>query len=320
MRLYLRAAKKGNPYAAYNLGIKYLEGHAVDRDLSSARKWLTRAANKGHGLAALRLGQGHEKSSQFVDARVWYGRAWDDSFFGVRAQAAYALFQLYSRNSVGVNAPKKAHRWLREAAQAGHLDAQYTWGLRLYDGEHGPPDANEAYSWFRRAADAGHGESAWMVGWCCASGNGTAQNREEARWWYRRASDLAQNKDSGSADGIFGWADDFAPATSTNRSEALRWLRRAAQQGHPGAQLTLGRLHAEGALVVQDFQTAHIWFNLAASAGWNPYSAAAASARAALETKMCRETIAQAQLRARELELEAVRRVEGSSENDNNER
>ncbi|KAF9164329.1 hypothetical protein DFQ26_001575 [Actinomortierella ambigua] len=49
--------------------------------------------------------------------------------------------------------------------------------------------------------------------------------------------------------------------------EAFYWLRQAAEQGHPEAQLQVGRLHQSGQIVVHDPHRAAFWFKKAAEQG-----------------------------------------------------
>ncbi len=50
-----RRAEAGAAHAQYDLGVRYLNGDAVEKDLKAARKWLTAAANQGHTQALKKL-------------------------------------------------------------------------------------------------------------------------------------------------------------------------------------------------------------------------------------------------------------------------
>jgi uncharacterized protein len=45
--------------------------------------------------------------------------------------------------------------WYSRAAESGHADAQYNYGLMVINGEGGPADLNEGLAWIRRAAEQG---------------------------------------------------------------------------------------------------------------------------------------------------------------------
>lgn len=49
-------AEKGNPIAQYNLGVMYLTGRGVERDMSQAAKWHRSAAEQGVAMAQYGLG------------------------------------------------------------------------------------------------------------------------------------------------------------------------------------------------------------------------------------------------------------------------
>ena len=52
---YRLAADKGVPAAQFALGVLYLNGDGVAKDVGQARKWLTAAADKGNSSAKFYL-------------------------------------------------------------------------------------------------------------------------------------------------------------------------------------------------------------------------------------------------------------------------
>lgn len=48
-------AQEGSPSAQYELGLRYLKGQGVEKDLPTARKWLTLAADAGNAEAQKKL-------------------------------------------------------------------------------------------------------------------------------------------------------------------------------------------------------------------------------------------------------------------------
>ena len=57
---------------------------------------------------------------------------------------------------------------------------------------------------------------------------------------------------------------------SQDAAEAVTWFRRAAEQGHAGAQFTLGVMYAAGEGVPEDDVEAVAWFRRAAEQGSRP--------------------------------------------------
>jgi hypothetical protein len=54
---YTKAAKTGYPPAQYHLGIMYLEGRGTEADRDKAREWLARAAANGFERAGQKLSE-----------------------------------------------------------------------------------------------------------------------------------------------------------------------------------------------------------------------------------------------------------------------
>ena len=89
-------------------------------------------------------------------------------------------------------------------------------------------------------------------------------------------------------------ADYYEGLTAYERQDyalALSESEPLAQAGDARAQLLLGRMYTAGQGTLQDFVRAHMWFNLAASAG----APEAAAAREAIAQRMTPDQIAEAQ-------------------------
>ena len=59
----------------------------------------------------------------------------------------------------------------------------------------------------------------------------------------------------------------MAALTAGNVTEAVKWWRKAAGQRHATAQYNLGVMYGKGLGVMQDYITAHMWWDIAASKG-----------------------------------------------------
>ncbi len=74
-----RAARYGNVYAQYDLGLRYKYARQTPDNLYKAFNWLHKAAIKGHSLSQYELalmfhyGQGVRQSAEL--ARLWFTRA-----------------------------------------------------------------------------------------------------------------------------------------------------------------------------------------------------------------------------------------------------
>jgi hypothetical protein len=156
-----------------------------------------------------------------------------------------------------------ALRQLRPLAERGDERAQYTLGLMYSTGRGVPRDDHVAVKLFSLAADQGHSHARSRLGFMYSRGYGVPQDYTQAAWFYRLAAD----------------------------------------QGCAEAQFELGLLYAEGDRLSQDYVSAHMWFNLAAAsfpAAEIRNRRSAIANREAVESKMTRAEIIEAQRLARE--------------------
>ena len=144
-----RAAEDGDRDAAYALGLAYLRGKGVLPSLPVAARWLTQAAEQGHGDA--------------------------------QHQLSWALMQ-------GENLDSAPHRWFAAAQAADSVAAERNRALLFPDGLGLPRDAVAAVRWARTAAEAGHGEAQAQLGYFLAQGLGCDRSPADARQWYERAA------------------------------------------------------------------------------------------------------------------------------------
>lgn len=154
---------------------------------------------------------------------------------------------------------------LRQAAQSGDPEAQYSLGASYILGNDGVrQDASEGASWLHRAANQGHRGAQYNLGVLYAQGHyGVLRNASEGASWYRRAADqghpLAQHNLANMYRAGEGVPQDY--------EEAIRWYRSAAEQGHAHSQYALGFHYAIGLGVPQDYAEAVQWYRLAVERG-----------------------------------------------------
>ena len=96
--------------------------------------------------------------------------------------------------------------------------------------------------------------------------------------------------------GIGGvWAADFDKVNKGDYVAALKEWRPLAEQGDAGAQYNLGVMYSKGQGVVQDYASAHIWFNVASANG----DSEAQEVRDKLAKEMTAEQIVEVQRRTK---------------------
>ncbi|MEQ4540212.1 MAG: sel1 repeat family protein [Billgrantia sp.] len=291
IRLVTQAAHEGDAYAMVVLGRAYRHGEGVERDLAEANRWLTRAQEAGHESAddALTYVQrdlgaqgdiqalvaaaedGHpgamaDLGRAFLDgegverdqgrAEYWLGQAHQAGHAG----AAASLGRLYmdrGDDATGVE-------YLEAAVARGHSGARANLGEAYLTGSHVEQDIDRGLELLQQAADAGMPNAAFALGEAYQHGEGVEQNAEEAERWYQQAIDGGADYAT-AALGLALMRGDGAIAQDVERGHEL--LLTAAEQGHPGAQASLGREYLRGVTVDRDPQRGADYLYEAASQG-----------------------------------------------------
>ena len=146
------AALKGDPTAAYEIGLRFAEGKGVPPNLDEAAKWYDRAAQAGIIPAIFRLGTLYEKG------------------MGVKKD------------------PDLARRYYEQAAERGNAKAMHNLAVLDADGGGKGPSYKSAAGWFRKAADRGLADSQFNLGILYARGIGVEQNLAESFKWFSLAA------------------------------------------------------------------------------------------------------------------------------------
>ncbi len=155
------AALKGDPTAAYEIGVRFAEGKGIAANFDEAAKWYDRAAQAGVVPAVFRLGTLYEKGlsvKKDVDiARRYYVQAAERG----NAKAMHNLAVLDADGGGKGANYKSAAQWFRKAADRGVADSQFNLGILYARGIGVEQNLAESFKWFSLAAaqgdaDAGH--------------------------------------------------------------------------------------------------------------------------------------------------------------------
>jgi TPR repeat protein len=232
--LFEKAAAAGHTRAQINLGILYLAGRGVPRDLVLARSWLEKAAQSGD-----------------VQALYTLGRAMSDGM-----------------GQAGPD-PVRAADLFRRAAEKGHALAGLRYGLALGEGHGVKADPVAAQRWLMDAQQRGIPEAALALGDLAAhtpASRDKAANEKvvkSALSWY----EIAANGGVPSAQ--FKLANAYFAGVGVTRdpAQAQAWYTRAAQQGLPQAQHALGIMLMGGVAGAKDPVEGYKWLILAERGG-----------------------------------------------------
>ena len=310
---FQEAAEQGVSQAQHNMGVMYAGGLGVTQDNGHASYWYHKAAEQGIAQAQSVLsemyGKGLGVQQDLEQAAYWQEKA-------AKQDVAPAQFKSESLSEESIGArpndepPQVPSSGTTATPREPAVDIDF--GVDLSpdanspespapadDFEAGMKSYNDrdyalAAGAFLRAAAQGNARSQFMLAEMYRQGQSFAQSHEQAASWFRHAAE------QGLADAQFnlGILYRTGQGVAPDWNEAVSWYRKAAAQQHVDAQLSLGLMfmHPQEQGVAPDYVEAHKWFSLAAANG----SENAKKNRDAVEQKLSREQIAEAQRRAGE--------------------
>jgi uncharacterized protein len=166
---------------------------------------------------------------------------------------------------------QKALYWYKKAALQGDRGTQFELGCQYFDIDHRglKKDYQQGLYWLKKAGEQGE-TGAQMALWAIYNdGISEEKNEQEALFWYNKAV-----KQKGQAELDFGIGSLYAGGIWVRKDfqKASYWFKRSAQLEYPEAQGMLGRMYRYGEGVPQDYVTAYVWFNLAASNQEEPWA------------------------------------------------
>jgi TPR repeat protein len=184
-RQWKTAAEAGDSEAQFDLAVLYAQGLGVSRDLGIAMRWYRSAAEKGNAQAQFALGQIYSRGwgapRDTTDAIRWMQMANDPNSDG--APTNWALIEGYGLE----RDDGQAAYWYRQAAQQGHVEAQYNLARLYATGQGVPRDQEAALHWVRAAASQGYAPAQARFGMRYAAGSGISQDHRLAYFWLTLA-------------------------------------------------------------------------------------------------------------------------------------
>lgn len=188
--LFEKAAKKGNAWAQFNLGLCYqynLLGRKNDYD--KAVNWYIKAASQGHAMAQCNLGfcycNGTGVEQDYTKAAEWFSKAAEQG----NADAQCNLAICYAEgNGVEIDL-SKAIKWYTKAANQSNMIAQFLLGKYYEKGVCVKKDFHKAVDLYTKSAVQGFAEAQCTLGICYENGIGVEKNIKTALNWYKKAAD-----------------------------------------------------------------------------------------------------------------------------------
>jgi len=153
------------------------------------------------------------------------------------------------------------------AAKNDTVVAQYFLGEMYIDGSGVERNVEKAMFWYELAAKQGYAKAQYRLGFIFRSYDeygGKSKENKLAVYWYEKAAKQGDDY----AQWHLALLHHTVPEVEDYK-KALYWYTKSAEQANIWAQRNLGDLYESGDGVLQDYVTAHMWYNIAYANG-NP--------------------------------------------------
>ena len=182
-----KAAKQGHDRAQVNLGIMYLSGYGVSKDVELALDLWCKSARQGYVEAQYELGKiyfnGKHVTTDYEQANYWYTKAAEQG----HSDAQIKLGLMFSDGQGVTQDDEKAFAWFKIAADQGSDVGQNNIGCCYLDGEGVTQDYEKAFAWFKKSAEQGFCPAQVELGDMCAIGKGVKKSLKDAAYWVNLA-------------------------------------------------------------------------------------------------------------------------------------
>lgn len=271
VKLYTKAAEKGDDDGMWRLARCYQKGKGVEENPQKAFEWFKQSADKNNSNGLCNLGVCYH-----------YG-------YGVEKNYKRAV-ELYEKAAID---NQKGSLW-----RLGHC---YEYGQGV------EKDLEKAFEWYKKSAEQGTAEGQWRLGQCYRYARGVQRNIREALCWYKKAAEQGhekaadvygrlkdsyfdiyfdgckhlENKEYKDAYDVFysissdAWGQNglgicYAKGyyVEQNIDRAAYWFQKAARHGLVKAQFNMGNCFYNGWGVIKDLSLASYWYQKASDNGY----------------------------------------------------
>ena len=256
-----KAAEKGIPDWENNLGVCYIYGKGVEKNVAEGNNWYKKAIEHGSTDASFNLGLSYYKGEGVVKDLQEAKRLFEKSSAQGDDIAQLYIGRILEDTNASCDEIVAAYK---KAAEMGCTEAQDYLGYWYENGENGlDVDYQEAFRWYKKAAEQGNRYAQYDIGCLYDDGLGVKENKREAVKWFKRAA----SKNNVSAIYRLGLCYYFANGVGMDRRKALKLFRKAAKDNHAGAICKIGDYYYEGCLVEENKEEALKYYEKAAELG-----------------------------------------------------
>lgn len=143
----LYAIKQGSPYLESDQ-----DWGTTSEDIEMVKEWRLKAADKGNGYAATQMGIIALENNNYTEAVKYFKKAAENGY----AEAQNRLAFRYCNGQGIEKNMQEAFKWYLKAAEQGHMQAMYNTGLCYHHGSGTAIDHQKAQEFLRKSAELGY--------------------------------------------------------------------------------------------------------------------------------------------------------------------
>lgn len=303
----LKATKRDDPLAYFNIGLMYLRGHGCEKDMSKAAEYFDIAAPKGNQNAQINLGFMYAKGEGVPKNKYKAFDLFKLAASQGNAEAQFNLGKMYEKGDGIQQNYKEAIKFYEKAAAQNHSKAQLYLGVMYDIGEGVSVDKSKATKFFIKSYINKHeklqSQSTFLplsadydsdkpssINSCSSKSSDNSivllshSNEEEELFEQNKDSYIDIDTDNENVKEFQIFSNEAQKGDSTalfnlglmysrgqgchqNNIKAAEFYNRAAALGNLKAQLNLANMYLKGNGIPEDISKAAILYELTASKG-----------------------------------------------------
>lgn len=265
-KYWSKAAEKGNPHGYFNIGILYLYGNGVEKDVNKTINYWTQSADLDNSHAMVALGNLYfDKKALTRDVKnayLWFKKAVDNG--NTKAIPAMLTAETMVEAEKTLKKPnatefekgkayfelekgKEAMIWLEKAAKKGDSKAMTALGIAIEKWGDFYNKSKKAAKWYEKAAKKGNEKAMYLLGKMYQEGKlKNGKGYIAAMKWYEKAAEKDDIDALLAMAGLYySGKHDIKPNNIYKRSgpqkyKAQRLYEKVAKLGHPEGYFKIG--------------------------------------------------------------------------------
>ena len=254
---------ENNLYAQINLGLMYLDGKGVEKDVEKAKSIFQSVIDQECVEGYMGMGCIADEEKSYEAAYENYNKVLEEKEPYFMYFACNQIGWLY-QNGFGVEQDYSlAMEYFEKSFDLGSPVAMNNIGWSYQNGFGVEQDYTLAFEWYMKSANLGCFGGINNIGWFYLNGLGIEQDYSLAMDYFKKGADLG---DSAAMNNI-GWIYENGLGVEQDYELAFEWYMKAAELEDSTAIFNIGAMYCDGLGVEQNYELALEWLERAVEMG-----------------------------------------------------